>query len=145
MTDSVDLRKVREGAVIDVHLLPWRPRQRRIDPALVRENAHEVLNVADDPASLLLSVGVWIALVLAAPALVILIAVAFFPVELAIAMFIAIAILIVRFAGIVPWTVRIADHTGDVNTESYRNVLNAIARVRGVNQDRRIAVEFSWA
>jgi hypothetical protein len=143
LPESLNLRKD-QVAVIDIRVLPWRPRQRRMNPALMRENASEVLNVADDPSSLLLSIGVWIAIVVAAPALVVLLAVSLFPVELLAALILAIAILLIRFAGIVPWTVRVTDHAGIVNNESHRSLRSAIRRVRTVNADRRIPVTLSW-
>lgn len=143
MPEPVSLRK-EHVAVIDVRLLPWRPRQRRLDPALVREHAGSVTDLADDLTSLLLTVGVWIAIVVAAPLLVVLLALALLPVELLVVVIIGVAILVVRLAGIVPWTVRITDRNGAATSESYRSLPGAIRRVRTVNTDRRIPVTFRW-
>jgi hypothetical protein len=80
----------------------------------------------------------------AAPLLVVLLAAALFPVELALALIVAGLILVVRFTGIVPWTVVITDPGGNTDTERYRSLLHAIRRVRGVNGVRQVAVQFSW-
>lgn len=141
---------VGEAALLDVRVLPWRPRARVMDPDLLREGAGDFALVGDDVAGLVLglalSLVLWLAIVIAAPLLVFVLAAGLFSIELPVAVGVAVILAVARFAGLIPWTVVILDpSTGDERRESYRSIWRATNRIRGINADRRVAVRWAWA
>ena len=134
-----------QAAALRVRLLPWRPRQRRLDPAKIRENASGVLDLGDDLASMFLSVGIWLALIVTAPLITFALAILLLPFEAGVLAVIGFVLLAVRFAGITHWTVVIAERDGRESVEHYRNVARALRRVRDVNGVLGRAVELLWA
>lgn len=136
MVDVAELEDVPVGrprAVIDVRLLPWRPRARLVDHGI---DVPDASSLGDDPIS-----G-FITLVLGALSLlltlVLLLGVVVVLLELWVVGALALLLLVARFTGVVPWTV----FTGD-GYERYRWLPHAAARVRALNGSRR--AEFSWS
>jgi hypothetical protein len=142
--DEISLSKSRT-AVLRVRLVPWRPRPRRMDPAKIRDNASGLLDFGDDLASLFVRVGIWLALIVAAPLITFVLAVLLLPVEAGLLAIIGFALLAVRFAGITHWTLVITGPGGHETVEHYRNVARALSRVREINGVRGRAVELVWA
>lgn len=148
MPSSVSFEKQPLAAFIDVRLLPWRPRPRRIRRGRAGDGLDGLdfldgLGGLDDLSGLALGVVVAIVIYLAAPLLLILLGVLLLPVELVVVAVLGALILVVRFAGIVPWTVIVTSRDDTADSERYRNVVNAVRRVREINRDGRLAVRFS--
>ena len=148
MASSVSFEKQPLAAFIDVRLLPWRPRPRK----LRRDRAGDGLDGLDfldglggldDLSGLALGVVVAIVIYLAVPLLLILLGVLLLPIELVVVAILGAVILLVRFAGAVPWTVIVTSRDDTAVSERYRNVVHAVRRVRGINGDGRLAVRFS--
>jgi hypothetical protein len=59
-----------ETALLDVRVLPWRPRARVMDPDTLRENL-DPFSVADDLPGLVIGLAVWLVIVIAAPLVVV--------------------------------------------------------------------------
>ena len=133
-----------EPAVIHVRLLPWRPRIRKMDPERVRDAVDgDILDAADfDLAGIVIGVLFVVFVYLAAPVLVILLAVLLLPFEIGLVLIVAAALVLARLAGIVQWVVEIPE-AGDRRTEKYRSLLRAARRVRQANGTRRVAVRIS--
>jgi hypothetical protein len=137
-------------AVLDVRVLPWRPRRRMMDPddfvdGVISDGPDTVL-WADDLAGVVVGIGVWLFLIISAPLIVALLAVLAFSVELPLVLALGLLLAVVRFAGIIPWTVLVVDPASGVeSTERYRNLLHAVRRIREVNQVTRVPVRWSWA
>jgi hypothetical protein len=73
-------------------------------------------------------------------------AAALFSVELPVVIGIALALVVSRFAGVIPWTVVMVNQvTGQETRETYRNGWRAVRRIREVNTDRRVTVRWAWA
>ena len=144
VSERVQLRKT-SAAVIRVRLVPWRMRPRRVSSSLLRENASNILDFGDDVASLFVSIGMWLAIIVAAPVITFLLAVVLLPFEAGLVAMLALALLAVRFAGVVPWTVVLIDNSGAEKIETYRSIARALRRVRSVNGSPRRAVQLVWA
>jgi hypothetical protein len=100
----------------------------------------------DDLGGIVLGLALWLAIIIAAPVLVLVIAVLLFSVELPVVIVIGLLLVVARFAGLVPWTVVIIDPVHGVERrETFRNLFHALSRIRGVNHDRRVAVRWAWA
>jgi len=133
-----------ETALLDVRVLPWRPRARVMKADTLRENADPFI-AADDLSGVLLGLALWLVIIIAAPVIVLLLAAGLFSVELPIVVGLALLLGVARFTGLIPWTVVILDRvTGDERRESYRSPWRAVARIRGVNADRRVKVRWAW-
>ncbi len=114
-------------------------------PDTLREIASDV-GTFDDVSGFLFGLALAIAVIVAAPLLVLVLAVLLFSVEVPIVIALAVILLVVRFTGLMPWTVVIVDTlTGEEKTERYRLLLRAIGRIREVNADRRVKVRWAWA
>lgn len=137
-----------DSALLEVRALPWRPRTRVMKASRLRDFVADgdPTMVADDIVGAAISLGVWLAILVAAPLIVLLLAVGLFSVELPLAFALAVLLVVGRFAGVVPWTVVIVDRvTGTEQRETYRNLLRAVRRIRSVNVDRRVTVRWAWA
>jgi hypothetical protein len=110
----------------------------------MRDNAGGLLDVGDDLASMLVSLGIWLALIVAAPLIAFVLAVLLLPLEAGLLAIIGFALLAVRFAGISRWTVVITEPIGHETVELYRNVARALSRVREINGVRGRLVELVW-
>lgn len=133
-----------ERALLDVRVLPWRPRARVMKPGTLRDIADPAAG-ADDLGFLVVSLVLWIVVIVAAPILVLVLAAGLLTVEIPLAIALGVILVLVRFVGIVPWTVAIDDQvTGATRTERYRNLLRAVRRVREINGDRRVQVRWAW-
>lgn len=136
-------------AFLEVRVLPWRPRQRRLHPDTLRDLATPDLSLGGDDLAgvavgLALSLALWLAVVVAAPLLVVLLAWLLFAVELPLLIVVALALMAVRVAGVVPWTVVTVDGTtGRETVLRTRSLRRAVRVVRGVNGGRRMALR--WA
>ena len=134
-----------ETALLDVRVLPWRPRARVMQADTLRENADPFVAV-DDLAGVVLGLALWLAIIIAAPLIVLVLAAGLFSVELPIVVAVAVLLGAARFTGLIPWTVVIHDPiTGDERRESYRSIWREVARIRGINSDRRVKVRWAWA
>ena len=133
-----------ETALLDVRVLPWRPRARVTKPETLRDNADPFMAI-DDLEGVVLGLALWLVIIIAAPLIVLVLAAGLLSVELPIVIALGLILLVVRFAGLLPWTVVIVDQvTGDEQRESYRNLLLAARRIRAVNSDRRVKVRWAW-
>lgn len=135
----------RETALLDVRMLPWRPRARVMDPDDLRGSADPFFAV-DDLAGVVLGLALWLVIIIAAPLIVLVLAAGLFSVELPVAIGLGLLLGIARFAGVIPWTVVILDAvSGEERRESYRSLWRATARIRELNADRRVKVRWAWA
>ncbi len=67
-------------------------------------------------------------------------------VELPVVLALGVVLMVVRFTGLMPWTVVIVDMvTGAERRETYRNLWRATRRIRTVNGDRRVTIRWSWS
>lgn len=142
--ETVSLSKSR-AAVLRVRLTPWRPRPRRPDSAKIRENIDDILDFGDDLASLVISVGIWLTLIVMAPVITFVLAALLLPVEAGLLAIIGVVLLAVRFLGITRWTLAITEPDGCETVEVCRNIVRALGRVREINGSRRRAVKLVWA
>ena len=133
-----------ETALLDVRVLPWRPRARVMKPDTLRENADPFLPT-DDVAGVVLGLALWLGIIVAAPLLVLLLAAGLFSVELPVVLALAVLLGVVRFTGLLPWTVVVVDRvTGVERQERHRSLWRAARRIRAVNVDRRVRVRWAW-
>lgn len=135
-----------ETALLDVRVLPWRPRARLMKAETLRDNADpSVALEVDDLAGVVIGLALWLVIIIAAPLIVLGLAVGLFSIELPIVLVLGLVLVLVRFAGLLPWTVVIVDQvTSDERRESYRNLWHATRRIRAVNSDRRVKVRWAW-
>lgn len=134
-----------ETAVLDVRVLPWRPRARVMRPDTLRDGA-DVLDVVDGLEGLVVGLVLWVAVMIAAPVIVLVLAVALLTVEVPLAIALAVLLVVVRVTGVLPWKVLVVDHvTGAERLETYRAPWRAVHRIREINHDRRVKVHWSWA
>jgi len=125
--------------VLDIALLPWRPRLRRIDSDDVRDHASWL--EFDDLSGLVIGL-VWTVVVLvAAPLIAVLLAALFLPVEIWIAATLGVLYVVARFTGVIPWTVITSEGT----IERYRFLPTALGRIRSLNESPRPRVRWHWA
>ena len=135
-----------ESALLDVRLFPWRPRARVMEPDRLRDLVDIDLLSGDDLTGLVIGLGLWLAIIVAAPVLVLVLAAGLFSVELPVVIVVASAVVLLRFAGVVPWTVVTVDRVTLVERrEQHRNLLRALRTIRAVNGDRRVLVRWAWA
>lgn len=134
-----------ESACLEVRVLPWRPRRRVMKVEDLREVSAELVGGSTDPTDFAISLGLWLAIVIAAPLIVLMLAAGLFSVELPLVLAIAVLLAVLRFAGVIPWTVLTVDAVSGTETRSsYRSLLRAVRRVREINHDRRVQVRWSW-
>ena len=135
---------VLESALLDVRVLPWRPRARVMKPETLRDAA-EPLTAGDDLEGLVVGLALWLVIVIAAPLVVLVLAAGLLSVELPIVLALGLGLLVVRFTGLLPWTVVILDQVGgSERRETYRSLWGAARRIRDINPDRRINVRWAW-
>lgn len=133
-----------ESALIDVRVLPWRPRARVMQPDTLRENV-DPFSGFDDLQGVVVGLALWLVIIIAAPLIVLLLAAGLFSVELPLVVVLGVLLFLVRFTGLMPWQVLVIDHvTGEERRESYRNLWRAAGRVRSLNSDRRVKVRWAW-
>ena len=136
------------SALLEIRVFPWRLRTRVMKARTLRAKvAHmDPTLAADDLSGLVLGLGAWLTIMLAAPVLVLLLGAALFSVELPLLLIIGLGLVVARFAGLIPWTVVIIDRvTGNEQRESTRSFLGAMRRVREINGDRRVVVRWAWS
>ena len=134
-----------ETALLDVRVLPWRPRARVMKPNTLRENADPFVAV-DDLAGVVLGLALWLLIIVAAPLIVLVLAAGLLSVELPIVLALGLILLVVRFTGLLPWNVVIVHQvSGAERRESYRALWRAVGRIRAINHDRRVKVRWAWA
>jgi hypothetical protein len=137
---------VATSAWLEVRVFPWRPRARVLKASKLRDTVSDgdLLGGADDVASFVIALAVWVAILIAAPVIVLVLAGLLFAVELPILLIIGAVFVLLRFAGVMPWSVVTVDsfsHTeGRTKT---RNLLWAMRAVRAVNGRRRVPVRWS--
>ena len=135
MTRGVSISKP-SSAALRIRVLPWRVRLRKLDASKIREYAFDMVQFDD---SFLVGLLVGVAVVLVAPLIAFLLVLLLVPVEAGLAALIAVAVLLVRAVGIVPWTVAV-DYGDGESVESYRSVVSAVRRVRSINSDHRLVI-----
>jgi hypothetical protein len=139
---------VAETAVLDVRVLPWRPRARVMKASTLREGLSnfDPLGGADDLHGFVLGLAAWLAIIVAAPVVVLVLAAVLFSVELPIVVAVAALLVVIRFTGFVPWEVLVIDPvSGRERRERHRSLLRAAKAVRGINGDRRVRVRWAWS
>jgi hypothetical protein len=88
--------------------------------------------------------GVWLAILIAAPLVVLLLAGALFSVELPLPIGFGVLLILWRFAGLMPWRIVILNQlSGEERIETTRSLTRAIRRVREINGERRVYAR--WA
>lgn len=133
-----------ESALIDVRVLPWRPRARVMQPDTLRENV-DPFSTFDDLEGVVIGLAMWLVVIVAAPLIVLVLAAGLLSVELPVVVVLGVLLLLIRFTGLLPWQVLIIDQvTGEGRRESYRNLWRAARRVRTLNSDRRVKVRWAW-
>jgi ABC-type transport system involved in multi-copper enzyme maturation permease subunit len=117
-----------------------------MSPSLLRDvTANPLGNSSSGDVGFVIGIGVWLAVVIAAPLLVLILAVLLLSVEIPVAVALGLVLAVIRFAGIVPWTVTITDtFSGTESHDSYRNLIRAVRRIRAINTDRKVPVRWSW-
>lgn len=135
-----------ETALLDVRVFPWRPRARVMKPATLRENADPSLWDFDSVEGVVIGLALWLAILVAAPLVVLVLAAGLFSVELPLVLALAVLLVVARFTGLIPWTVVVLDKvSGEERTERFRNLWTATRRIRSLNHDRRVNVRWAWA
>lgn len=133
-----------EKAFVRVRVFPWRVRARVMSPSTLRDNVDPITAV-DDLAGLVIGIGLWIVVLVAAPILVVVLAGLLLPFEVSLIAALALLLAVARLAGIIPWVVAIVGGaTGEERTEQSRNLLRVIRRVRDINGGGRVRVRWSW-
>ena len=135
-----------ETALLDVRVLPWRPRARVLKPDTLRDNAGNLAFAGDDLGGIVIGLALWLVIIIAAPLIVLVLAAGLFSIELPIIVGLAVLLAVARFTGLIPWTVVILDTTsGDERRESYRSIWRATTRIRSINADHHVKVRWAWA
>lgn len=137
-----------ESALIEVRVFPWRLRTRVMKASSFRDKLSYVdpTTGADCLTGIVLGLAVWLAVFLAAPLLVLVLAGLLFSVELPVLAFVGGVLLLGRFAGVVPWTVVVVNRvSGAERRYATRSFLRAVHRVRDVNGGGRIVVRWAWS
>ena len=99
-----------------------------------------------DPGGIVVGLVATVVLWVLAPVLVVVLAVLLLSVEVPLLLILGVLILLVRFAGVVPWTVVTLDPVTDRETsESFRFLPSAVRRIRETNHDRRVRVRWAWS
>jgi hypothetical protein len=134
-----------ELAFIEVRVFPWRPRPRVMKASTLRDVADPGL-VLDDFDGFVMGMALWLAIIVAAPVIVVLLAALLFSIELPLLLALALLLILIRLVGIIPWTVGVVDQqTGTERQEKTRSLIHAIRQVRAVNDSRRVPVRWSWS
>jgi hypothetical protein len=135
-----------ESAFLDVRVLPWRPRPRVMKPNTIRENTDPLTAAGEDLSGCLFGLAFWILILIAAPVVVLVLAVGLLSVELPLVIALGLVLATIRFAGILPWTVVIVHQvTGEERRETYRAIWNAVRRIREINHYRTVKVHWAWS
>jgi ABC-type transport system involved in multi-copper enzyme maturation permease subunit len=104
------------------------------------------LSGMDDINGVLIGLALWLLIIIAAPLIVLVLAGALLSIEIPIVVALGSLLALIRFTGLIPWTVVIVDQvTGEERREPYRNLWRAADRVRAINTDRRIKVRWAWS
>lgn len=131
-------------AWLDLPLLPWRPRRRKMKAESVRETAWDFGPPDfDDPAGFALGIAVWVLLLVAAPVMVVLLAWLLFAFELPVLLIIGAVLVVLRVCGLIPWTVVIVDANGERRLPR-RNLLRARREIRAITGRVRVDLRWSW-
>ena len=134
-----------DTAVLDMRFLPWRPRKRVMKADTLRDGVRYV-DLGHDLGGVIFGLAFALFILIAAPAIVVVLAAGLFTVELPLVALLAVLLLIARFAGIIPWTVLILNSaSGDERRESYRTIWRATSRIKEINSDSRVKVRWAWA
>lgn len=137
-----------ETAMLDVRVLPWRPRARVMKASTLREGLSnfDPLGVGDDLHGFVLGLAAWLAIIVAAPLVVLVLAAVLLSVELPVVVGVAALLVVIRFTGLVPWEVLVLDPvSGGERRESHRSLLRAARAIRAVNGERSVRVRWAWS
>jgi len=108
-------------------------------------NPADLLTSVDDLAGLVLALGLWLAIIVAAPLIALVLAGLLLSVEVPLLLAIAVLLAVLRFAGVIPWTVLTVDAVTGVETRTqHRSIVRAVRAVRETNHDRRVQVRWTW-
>jgi hypothetical protein len=136
----------RTNAALEIRVLPWRPRRRKIDPEVIRDGATDVSSAVDDLPGVLIGIVAMILCYVAAPLIAIVLAILLIPAELGIVLALAVLLLLARFVGLIPWTVVVVEpEAPEDHREQYRLLHRAVNRVRELNGGGRPLVHWHWA
>jgi len=115
-------------------------------PDTLRDNSDPFALAFDDLGGIVIGIALWIAILILAPLIVLVLAFLLLSVELPIVIALAVILVVVRFTGLMPWTVVVVDTvSGEQTTERHRMLWRAIGRIREVNADRKVKVRWAWA
>ena len=110
-----------QAALLDIRVLPWRPRKRVLKPDTLRNSAGDFAFAGDDLGGIVIGLALWLVIIIAAPLIVLVLAAGLFSIELPIVVALAVLLAVARFTGLIPWTVVILDTIrGTERRESYR-------------------------
>ncbi len=102
-----------ESAFVRVRVFPWRVRPRVMKPSTLRDG-FEPLMAFDDLSGIVIGIGLWIVVLVAAPVLVFVLAGLLLPFEVSLLALLAVLIVVARLAGIAPWVISIVNNaTGE--------------------------------
>lgn len=137
-----------ETTMLEVRVLPWRPRARVMRASTLREmvTSPDALMGADGIAGIVVGLALCVGVFVAAPLVVLLLAAVLLPFELTALLAVAGPLLVARFCGVMPWTVLTVDPgTGEEARSRHRTLWGAVRRVRATSGRGRVAVRWSWA
>lgn len=109
-----------------------------------RVSDFDALIAIDDLAGIVIGLGVWLGILIAAPLIVLVLAGLLFSVELPVLIIIGALLALARFAGVIPWTVVTLDPLGQEQRAYTRSFVRAFQQVRRANGDRRVSVRWAW-
>ncbi|MBO3090107.1 hypothetical protein [Cellulomonas dongxiuzhuiae] len=122
------------AAVIDVRVLPWRPKRR------VKDLGVDLVSLGGGADLLGVVVSTVVAIIAALVVLVFLVSLVVVLLELWIVALVALALVLARFAGLLPWVV----DTGRGTFERYRWLPHATRRVRELNGGGPARMRWRW-
>jgi hypothetical protein len=95
----------------------------------------------DDLAGVAIGLALWLALFIAAPLVVLVLAALLFSIELPFVLALGAIVIAARLLGAIPWNVVVTDAlTGHRHVERYRLLWRAARRVRDINGKPRVSV-----
>jgi len=136
-----------ELAFLEVRLFPWRLRPRVMEAKKLRDGTDPFSGIAafDDLAGVVFGLALWIAVLIAAPLIVLVLAALLFSIELPLLIVIALLLVIARVIGVIPWVVGVVDQrTGLARYERTRSLFRAVRLVHEVNGEHGVPVRWHW-
>ncbi|MBD8059284.1 hypothetical protein IC607_09930 [Cellulomonas sp. JH27-2] len=133
-------------AALEIRVLPWRPRRRKIKPDDLREMSSDAMDFADgDDSGVVLVVGILVTVLVFvfAPIVAVVLSIMFLPVEAGLVLVLGALVIVARFTGVIPWTVLVLTPEAEEH-ERFRLLHRAVRRVRELNGGGRPPVVWRW-